>query len=167
MNFSTRIFATIYIFAVIYLSLSYVYGKTGLLATKELVLYREKVNSNIKEFRKINTELTNRLKPLNTMEKMKLKAREMGYIASDEKKIFLAGLEKPDVYHSLGNIIYMNKSEKDNSQFIRAMSLIFSLLFFILSSILLPGKNGIKKIRQHNKQDYGEVEGQGYYNNTV
>ncbi|MCL2705194.1 MAG: septum formation initiator family protein [Spirochaetaceae bacterium] len=167
MNFVSRILATVYIFTVVYLSLSLVYGKTGVFATKELASYKEKVNSNITELRKINNELSQRLKPFNTMEKIKLKAREMGYIASDEKKIFLAGLEKPDVYHSLGNIIYINKSEKDNSQFIRAMSLIFSLLFYILSCILLPGKNGSKKSRKYSKQDYGEIEEQRYSNNTV
>jgi cell division protein FtsB len=167
MNFTSRILATVYIFTVVYLSLSFVYGKTGLFATKELVSYKEKVNSNITELRKINTELTKRLQSLNTMEKIKLKAREMGYIASDEKKIVLAGLEKPDVYHSLGNIIYMNKSAKDNSEFIRAMSFILSLLFYILSCILLPGKNGFKKSRKHNTQNYGETEKQRYIDNTV
>ncbi len=168
MNFVSRIFATVYIFIVVYLSLSFIYGKTGLLSTRDLSLYKEKVYSNITELRKINTELSKKLQPLNTMEKIKLKAREMGYIAKDEKKIFLAGLEKPDVYHSLGNIIYAdNYSGKDNSQFIRAMSFIFSLLFYILSSILLPVKNGNKKIRQYNKQNYGEAEKQRYYNNAV
>ena len=167
MNFVSRILATVYIFTVVYLSLSFVYGKTGLLAARELAQYKEKVNSNIAELRKINNELTTRLKPFNTMEKMKLKAREMGYLASDERKIFLAGLEKPDVYHSLGNIIYISKSEKDNSQFIRAMSFIFSLLFYILSCILLPGKNGNKKSRKYNKQNYGETEQQLYNNNAV
>ena len=167
MNFLSRILATVYIFTVVYLSLSFVYGKTGLLAARELAAYKEEVYSNITELRKINIALSKRFQPLNTMEKIKLKAREMGYIAPDEKKIFLDGIEKPDVYHSLGNIIYINNSTKDNSQFIRAMSFIFSLLFYILSSILLPKRNGTKKSRQHNKQNYGEAEEQRYYNNAV
>ncbi|MCL2792421.1 MAG: hypothetical protein FWD87_04950 [Spirochaetaceae bacterium] len=166
MNFKSRIFATVYIFTVVYLSLSFVYGKTGLFATKELLDYKEKINSNITELIKINYDLTNRLQPLNTMEKMRLKAREMGYIAPNERKIFLAGLERPDVYHSLGNIVYVDKVVEDNSQFIRAMSFIFSLLFYILSCILLPEKNVAKKSRQHKKQDYGEA-GKQWYNNTV
>ena len=167
MNLSSRILATLYIFTVVYLSLSFIYGKTGFFATKELVAYREKINSNITELQKANTELTKRLQTLNTMEKIELKAREMGYIAANERKIFLAGLERPDIYHSLGNIVYMDKIPRDYSQFIRAMSFIFALLFFILSGILLPEKNGTKKIKQHNRQDFGEFEKQRYYNNAV
>ena len=167
MNFLSRVFATVYIFAVIYFSLSFIYGKTGIFATRELSLYKEKIHSNITELRKTNIELNNKLEPLNTMEKITLKAREMGYIAPDERKIFLAGLEKPDVYHSLGNIIYITTSPKDNSQFIRAMSFIFSLLFYILSSILLPERNGSKKIRHNNKQDYREIGKQRHYNNAM
>ncbi|MCL2294257.1 MAG: septum formation initiator family protein [Spirochaetes bacterium] len=167
MNLLTRILATLYIFTVVYLALSFVYGKTGLLATKELVAYREKINSNITELRKANIELARRLQTLNTREKIELKAREMGFIASDERRIFLSGLERPNVYHSVGNIIYMNKVPKDNSQFIRAMSFIFALLFYILSTVLLPEKNGTKKIKQHNRQDYGEIAKQRHYNNAV
>ena len=165
MNFKSRIFATVYIFTVVYLSLSFFYGKTGLFATNELLAYKEKIDLNITELKKINNELGGRLQPLSTMEKITLKAREMGYIAPNERKIFLAGLEKPDVYHSLGNIVYAENSTEDNSQFIRAMSFIFSLLFYILSCILLPAKNDTKKNRQHNTQNYKDVGRQWY--NTV
>lgn len=92
-------------------------------------------------------ELSKKLQPLNTMENIKLKAREMGYISSDERKIFLEGIEKPYIYHSLGTIIFRHDLYIDNSQIIRSASLIFSLLFYIFSSIILAGRNGIQKNR--------------------
>jgi len=145
MNPASRLFTAFYLLITVYLTLSFVYGKTGLLSTEELVKYRQTLYSNILELKKINNDLSRKLQPLNTMENIKLRAREMGYLAANERKIFLEGMEKPDVYHSLGNIIYRQDSVKENSQFIRSMSLIFSLLFYIFSSIVLSGRNGTRK----------------------
>ena len=147
MNLTSRIIAASYIMVIVYLSLSFVYGRTGLLSTEELGQYRQKLYTNINELKKINRDLSKKLQPLNTMENVKLRAREMGYISSNERKIFLEGIERPDIYHSLGTIIFRYDSNPDNSQIIRSVSLIFSLLFYIFSSIVLTGRNGIKKIR--------------------
>lgn len=56
----------------------------------EMTQYRQKLYGNLAELKKTNRSV-GKLEPLNTMENIKLKAREMGYIASDEKKIFLEG----------------------------------------------------------------------------
>jgi cell division protein FtsB len=85
---------------VIYLSLTFVYGRTGIYSTRELLEYRNQIYSNISELKKINSMLARKLEPLNTMEQIRLKAREMGYLAGNEKKIFLEGLERQDIYHS-------------------------------------------------------------------
>jgi cell division protein FtsB len=145
MNPASRLFTALYILITVYLTLSFVYGKTGLISTEEMIKYRQTLYSNILELKKINNDLSRKLQPLSTMENIRLRAREMGYISANERKIFLEGMEKPDVYHSLGNIIYRQDSAKENSQFIRSMSLIFSLLFYIFSSIVLSGRNGTRK----------------------
>ncbi len=156
MNSTSRLFTAFYILVTGYLSLSLVYGKTGLLSMGEMTQYRQKLYGNLAELKKTNRELAGKLEPLNTMENIKLKAREMGYIASDEKKIFLEGMERPDAYHSLGSLIYRQDSGKDNTPFIRSMSLIFSLLFYIFSSILFTGRNDNQKNRQKfGKDNYG------------
>lgn len=154
MKISTRVFAAFYLLVAVYLLLSFLYGRTGVVSTQELLVYRQKLYTNILELKKINNDLARKLQPLNTMENIKLKAREMGYIAENEKKIFLEGLEKPNAYHTLGAIIYRESSEKDNSQLIRSVSLIFSLLFFIISGILLTGRNGFQKNIRTHKHDF-------------
>lgn len=156
MNFKIHIFISFYIMIIIYLSLSFLYGKTGVFAMEKLLMHREKVILNISELKKINQELGKKIVPLNEAEIMRLSSRTMGYLAADEKRIFIEGFGKTGYSQSLGRIIYRKDfDKKDNNTLIRWLSLISALLFFVTSAIFFPIKYGTKeKISKYNRENY-------------
>ncbi len=148
MDRTGRLLITLYISVSLYLLLSFVYGPAGIKATDNLMLYRNVLVSNISELEGINKDLIKKCRPYNEMNTIKLKAYEMGYIGEEQKKIYIRGVVKPDVYHALGKIIYKDRNGENRGPFIRSVSLICALFFYVFSSILISGKNGIKKIRK-------------------
>ena len=148
MSRTGRLLLTIYIAVSLYLFLSLVYGPSGIKAAENLENYRNVLVENIAELKDINKDLIVKCKPYNEMNTIRLRAYEMGYLEKDQKKIHLKGIVKSDTSHSLGKIIYSNSEPVDRAPFIRSVSLIFSLLFYIFSSIFLTRNNGVKKIRK-------------------
>ncbi len=147
MSRTGRFLFTLYLAVTLYLFLTLFYGPTGIQATENLEAYKTVLADNIAELKGINKDLIRKCKPYNEMNTIRLRAYEMGYLNSNQKKIHLKGIVKADISHSLGKIIYRNSSPADRSPFIRSISLIFSLLFYIFSSIFLS-RNGAKKIRK-------------------
>ena len=148
MSRTGRLLLTIYIAVSLYLLLSLVYGPSGIKAAENLDVYRTVLQKNISDLKDINRDLIRKCKPYNEMDTIRLRAYEMGYLEKNQKKIQLKGIEKSDTSHSLGKIIYRNSNPVNRAPFIRSVSLIFSLLFYIFSSIFLTGNNGTKKIRK-------------------
>ena len=148
MSRTGRLLITLYIAVSLYLLLSLVYGPSGLKASENLLTYKHVLVENIKDLKEINKDLIKKCRPYNEMNTIKLRAYEMGYLNSGQKKIHINGIVKSDISHSLGKIIYKNRVQTDRAPFIRSVSLIFSLLFYIFSSIFLSGNNGTKKIRK-------------------
>lgn len=156
MNLKIHIFISFYIMIIIYLSLSFLYGKTGVFAMEKLLMHREKVIHNISELKKINQELGKKIVPLNGAEIMRLFSRSMGYLAADEKRFFIEGFGQLGYSQSLGRIIYKKDFDRnDNNTLIRWLSLISALLFFVVSVIFFPIKYGTeKKISKYNSENY-------------
>ena len=148
MSRTGRLLLTLYIAVSLYLLLSLYYGPSGLKASANLESYRNVLEENIAELKGINRDLIRKCKPYNEMNTIRLRAYEMGYLEENQKKIYLKGVVKSDVSHSLGKIIFRNSSQVNRSPFIRSVSLILSLLFYIFSSIFFTGNNGTKKIRK-------------------
>ena len=148
MSRTGRLLLTIYIAVSLYFLLSLFYGPTGIKASENLDAYRTVLLENISELKEINKDLISKCKPYNEMNTIRLRAYEMGYLEKDQKKIHLKGVVKSDISHSLGKIIYRSSSQVNRAPFIRSISLIFSLLFYIFSSIFLSGNHGSKKIRK-------------------
>jgi cell division protein FtsB len=143
-----RLLFTLYLSVTLYLLLSLVNGPSGINATENLKAYKAVLAENITELKDINKDLIRKCKPYNEMNTIKLRAYEMGYLNKDQKIIHLKGIVKSNISHSLGKIIYRDTSGINHAPFIRSVSLIFSLLFYIFSSIFLTGTHGTKKIRK-------------------
>ena len=147
MNRLSRLLVTAYILVSAYLLLSFIYGSSGIFSSKELKVYNNHLIENINQLKSNNRELEKKLELLKNIENVRLKAREIGYVAASERKIHLTGMENPAFFHTLGKIIYFNIPENNNRLVIRSLSLIIALLFYILSSIFISVNNGNKKNR--------------------
>ena len=147
MNRFFRIIFTAYVLVAAYLILSFLFGNSGILSTRDLTRYYNRLVDNITELEQNNNNLKQQIQVLKNIDNVKLKAREIGYMSEGEKKIYLSGIVNPTESLTLGRILYSNIQPADNRIIIRSLSVIFALLFYILSSIFVSERNGNKKIR--------------------
>lgn len=150
-----RIVFTAYIAFFVYLLLTAIFGETGFFAFKKLDNYKNRLTENIGKLEAINESLIKECEALVDPELIKLKARDMGIIAEDEKIIINDLGEKKNSY-SLGSICRRDSEDRsDTNVYIRAASLIIALSFSLFSYII-DIKDGIKNRR---RRDFGNCVG--------
>ena len=132
-----RLFIAFYIGLIFSFVSTLFFGQAGVKELNTLTEYRETLERNITDLRTLNWRLNQEFKNLGTEpEKIKLLARELGYFGSDERVVRFNNLPKISHYHEVGKLLKKDFRWNRSMLFIRIMTLLLPLLFYIASGVV-------------------------------
>jgi cell division protein FtsB len=122
----------IYLSALSFTLLTFVYGEKGFYQYKELGLYRQRLAENVAELETYHTNLKNGARRLtDSREAVALAARELGYYREGEERIILSGgtgLAKGKETYKVASFIKPFRPERGKSDIVRLLSIIPGLI---------------------------------------
>src|SRR3972149_6511993 len=136
-----HILASAYIGFFIFILLTLIFGNGGLLDSRNLSVFKSRLESNIGELKEINENLTLELKALSTSpDTLKVYAREYGYFEKEEKVLKIEGAPTPAHYYKLGSLLKRNAKEEAFNPVFHVIGIAAALLSFFVSVFLASKK---------------------------
>ncbi|MCF6334205.1 MAG: septum formation initiator family protein [Spirochaetales bacterium] len=131
-----RFLFSIYITFVIYSLGTLVWGSAGILQTSQLENYKNRLASNTIELGEIGSKLETQFNLLRLDEDLiAVKARDLGYLSSNEGRIIIEGYNPGNRGFNVGSYYKRYNSPVSNSNKIRLFSLLMGVFFFLILSI--------------------------------
>ena len=128
---------------IIYTSLGFFWGRTGLYAQKELTAIRTELQKNLEELNRINNKLNDQLNALSSEpESIIIQSRNLSYHESDEKLLFLNLPENGPTRMDAGKFLNLHWIEREEDTMIKVVS----ILGFLLSSLIVMITSRNRKI---------------------
>ena len=138
MRIGVRIALAAYIGYFMYSLLVFFWGFSGIIASKQLSDHREELLHNIVSLETIQDELaSNRDQLLYDNDEIRLLARKLGYLESDQYSVVIDGVDRKRVGHTLGRVIRSLNYTQPNLTFFRAIG--FSVALLSIICVLLFG----------------------------
>ncbi len=118
----------------LYTSLSFFWGRTGMQAQKELIAIRTELQENLVELNRINSRLNDELNSLGSdAQSIIIQSRNLSYLSKDEKLLFVNMPETGVSRMDAGKFLNLHWIERGEDSFLKGVS----LLFFLFTSIIL------------------------------
>ncbi len=130
-----RIVLSLYVGMISVLVLLFFFGTAGIGKYDDLYRYKQSLEENILELKKINASLNQEFKSLGTdPEKIKLLARELGYFAAEDRVIRVEGFSTRRSFYKVGKIIFPYREASFTLP--RILGIIITVFFYILFSFI-------------------------------
>ena len=143
-----RLAVACYVGFFIYTALVYVFGDSGTVSLRQLIAYRDKLEAAISEQQSVGERLVQIQRDLLTdPAEIRLRARSLGYFASNEIPVRVESSERGASALSMGRLVRPPHSSASNAAVFRATGLASAIGAFVLMSIL-AGRYGNHRKRR-------------------
>ena len=132
----SKLLYAIFVGLAIYSLLIFSEGDTGLKAMSKVESYKELLNSNLENIKKINIELSTEFDSLSTdNELIKLKARALGYFEKNDHIVHITNWNPDYNEYKPGHVIkkeYLSYIDEGQFRMISLSGFLFALIIFLL-----------------------------------
>ncbi len=125
--------AAVYIAFMTYGLELYVWGDHGILAYKDLALYRQRLEENIEELERTGADLRREAESLQySAETVALYARKLGYFDTNERHLRIEGMKLQKDYYVVGELVRPYSRPQIDSAVFRIIALLAGGIGYIL-----------------------------------
>lgn len=125
--------AAVYIAFMTYGIQLYVWGDHGILAYRDLSLYKQKIEHNLESLKETGIKLSRESESLQySAEKVALYARKLGYYAPDEQHLRVEGMNMKKEYYLVGELVKPYSSTNIDPAVFRIIALLAGAIAYII-----------------------------------
>ena len=137
----TRIILSLYICLAVYTGAEFLWGPSGYLENKKLVLHKEELSGNIEQLTRINNDLNTTFNQLySDSDSIRLHSRELGYFASNEGVIRLTGYSPSSHSLSMGKMLRLSEADPVDMSYYRIIAILIAFCFYFGLGFLLKNR---------------------------
>lgn len=133
-----RVWVSVWVSVVLYLSLSLFFGNQGLLSYARVSRAVGAMEENLRELSFIQNRLQEQVRLLSSREEVRKEARRLLLVGEGEGVIDVVGLPVPQDPVSPGAVIFFQGAERDVRPLLRGVAVSVGLLVFLLSWLVVP-----------------------------
>lgn len=142
----TRVFLSLYLGFAVYCLVVLFFGRTGIIATRELRTYHTRLEANLTQLENINTHLVERLDSLRSNpQTIRLEARQLGYLGPNEHFLEIGGYAPPPNVVTVGSLVTEKKLTATPDADSRVIGLAAAVGAFVLFEVMARRRNGPKR----------------------
>lgn len=142
----TRVFLSLYLGFATYCLVVLFFGRTGIIATRELRIYHARLEANLAQLENINTRLVKRLDSLRgNPETIRLEARQLGYLGKNEHFLEIGGYAPPPNVVTVGSLVTEKKLRATPDAVSRVIGLGVAIGAFVLFEVTARRRDGPKR----------------------
>lgn len=142
----TRLFLALYFGFAAYCLVVLIFGRTGMIATRELRSYQARLEANLTHLEKINTSLAERLDSLTSNpETIRLEARQLGFLEPNEHFMVVSGYSPPPNVVTVGSLVAQRKRAMTPDAVSRIVGFAVAAGAFVLFELFGRRRDGPKR----------------------
>ncbi len=146
MKRGTRIFLSLYLGFVVYCVAMLIFGRTGVLASRELQEYRGRLEQNLSGLHDVNERLAAEFESLRSdPDTIRVEANKLGFYAQDQRVMRLGNSPQDASVYSIGSLVIEAKRSSASDGAIRSIGLGATLIFYLFSGVFRRKPHGYKE----------------------
>jgi len=146
MRRSHRIFLSLYIGFFVYCFAMLFFGKTGIVASQDLLRYKADLERNLVSLESLNSHLGSELVSLqNDPGTIRLEARQLGYYPSNALPVHIEGYAPAENLYAVGSLVVERRHAYPSDRFFRLLGFGSALLCYLLTGFLSRKSHGYKE----------------------
>ena len=150
MSLGHRLLLSGYTAFITYMILNFIFGTSGYLEMQRLSSYQDLLKENLIELEMIHNELSSRAYTLRSdSETLTLKARDIGYLKSNEGFLLVPGSPGPQGSYRMGNILKYSSSTEERKPLFRILAFFTGAALFLLLGFSFQRTYSLKPSRQY------------------
>lgn len=142
----TRVFLSLYLGFAVYCLVVLLFGRTGIIATRELRSYHARLEANLIQLENVNAHLVQRLDSLRSNpETIRLEARQLGYLGPNEHFLEIGGYAPPPNVVTVGSLVTEKKLKATPDAVSRVIGFVAAAGAFVLFEVMARQRRGPKR----------------------
>lgn len=134
---------SLYVGFVVYCLATLLFGKTGVVATQDLLHYKVALEQNLQKLARLNGELGGKLASLQSdPDTIRLEARQLGYYPPNVLPVHIQGYVPPPSSYAVGSLIEQRRERFSSDSLFRGIGFGASLVCFCLITLFVRRNDG-------------------------
>ncbi len=143
MRRSHRIFLSLYLGFFVYCLATLVLGKTGIVASQDLLRYKVDLERNLASLEALNSHLGTELASLQSdPSTIRLEARELGYYPSNALPVHIEGYAPAENLYAVGSLVVERHHRYPSDALFRIVGFVGAIVTYLLTGFLSRRKDG-------------------------
>jgi len=146
MRRSHRIFLSLYLGFFVYCLAMLFFGKTGIVASQDLLRYKADLERNLLSLESLNSQLGSELVSLQSDPgTIRLEARQLGYYPSNALPVHVEGYSPAENLYAVGSLAIERRHLYPSDSLFRMVGLGGAVLCYILTGVLTRKRHGYQQ----------------------
>ncbi len=146
MRRSHRIFLSLYLGFFVYCLATLFFGRTGIVATQDLLRYKADLERNLASLESLNSHLGSELVSLQSDPgTIRLEARQLGYYPSNALPVHVEGYAPAENLYAVGSLVVERRHVYPSDRLFRLLGVGSALLCYLLTGFLFRNRDGYQQ----------------------